>query len=330
MATGQPARAVPLHEASYAAAMKQPGTSSIELIRHRSNLGYALLGSGRFDGAAKLHEISVAEAEAKLGPDHLVTLQALSHLGLAYRALGRTDEAITLLQRACDRATIKFGEADANTLVYRLNVLGTRREAGEVAAARAGLEALVNPAEKVFGPTHPTTLAVVQNLADALELQKEWDQALAGRRRVVDAERKRGPTTPAFSAALALLGQTLLAAGQPADAEPVLSESLTIRERAEADLWKTAFTRAMLGAALSGQKKYAEGEPLLLEGYRGLQARADLIPHATLRPLPWCRERLVQLYENWGKPEGVAKWRAEQAKDTPVGPPAPDKVPPKK
>jgi eukaryotic-like serine/threonine-protein kinase len=33
----------------------------------------------------------------------------------------------------------------------------------------------------------------------------------------------------------------------------------------------------VLGASLAGQKKYAEAEPLLIEGYQGMLARKDRI-----------------------------------------------------
>jgi eukaryotic-like serine/threonine-protein kinase len=313
-AAGQPARAVPLLEEAYAACEKRADQVPTDLIICRSNLGNALNQSGQFARAAELQEISRAAAEAQLGPNKLVTLQALNHLGMAYRYLGRTADAIKMLRLASDRATATFGPTDPNSLIFRLNVLAARREAGDVAAARAGLKELVEPAEKVFGPNHPNTLGLVQNLAEALEIEKQWDEALAGRQRVVDAERKRGSTGPALPLALVRLAQTLLAAGRPAAAEPVLREALAIRERTEADLWGTFLARAMLGAALAGQKKYAEAEPLLLEGYRGLQARAELIPYGNFKPLPWSREALVQLYTAWGKPAEAAKWRAEGEK----------------
>ena len=35
---------------------------------------------------------------------------------------------------------------------------------------------------------------------------------------------------------------------------------------------------SLLGAALAGQKKYAEAEPLLIGGYEGLKAREARIP----------------------------------------------------
>ena len=57
------------------------------------------------------------------------------------------------------------------------------------------------------------------------------------------------------------------------------------------------------------QKKYAQAEPLLLEGYSGMLARKDRIDVPEWYYLDRAREWLVQLYQDWGKPEKAAEWR---------------------
>ena len=67
----------------------------------------------------------------------------------------------------------------------------------------------------------------------------------------------------------------------------------------------------MLGGSLLGQKKYAEAEPLILAGYEGMKGREAKIPaHGKLR-LTEAAERVVRLYEAWGKPEKAAAWKAK-------------------
>ena len=53
----------------------------------------------------------------------------------------------------------------------------------------------------------------------------------------------------------------------------MLREVLAIREKVRPDAWTTFNTKSMLGEALLGQKRYAEAEPLLLAGYRGMKER---------------------------------------------------------
>ena len=66
----------------------------------------------------------------------------------------------------------------------------------------------------------------------------------------------------------------------------------------------------MLSGALAGQKKFQEAEPLLVEGYSGLKARAAQIPPAAQPRLAEAVRRLVDLYTAWEKPEEAAKWQA--------------------
>jgi hypothetical protein len=73
---------------------------------------------------------------------------------------------------------------------------------------------------------------------------------------------------------------------------------------------------------LVGQKKYAEAEPLLLAGYKGMHQREDKIPVVDKVRLAEALERLVQLYDAWSKPEQAKEWRQtlEQAKTPRKGP----------
>jgi hypothetical protein len=67
----------------------------------------------------------------------------------------------------------------------------------------------------------------------------------------------------------------------------------------------------MLGGALAEMQNYAEAEPLLLEGYEGLKQREAKLPADRKVVLTEALERLVQLYDAWGKKDEAAKWRKE-------------------
>ena len=66
---------------------------------------------------------------------------------------------------------------------------------------------------------------------------------------------------------------------------------------------------------LEGQKNYAHAEPLLLESCEGLQQRqASLLPFLNApRRITESLERLVQLYDAWGKPAQAAEWKKKLA-----------------
>jgi eukaryotic-like serine/threonine-protein kinase len=86
---------------------------------------------------------------------------------------------------------------------------------------------------------------------------------------------------------------------------------LDIRQRIQPDDWTTFDAKSMLGEALLDQKKYADAEPLLLSGYEGLKQHEAKIPSQEKIHRTKALERLVQLYEAWGKNDKAAKWRKE-------------------
>jgi hypothetical protein len=65
----------------------------------------------------------------------------------------------------------------------------------------------------------------------------------------------------------------------------------------------------VLGAALAGEKKYAEAELLLLDGYQGMLTRKDRIDTPDRYHLDRAGEWLVRLYQAWGDPDKAADWR---------------------
>ena len=127
---------------------------------------------------------------------------------------------------------------------------------------------------------------------------------LAGRRERLGRDDLR------FAGVLASVGNDLLKHGQDAAAEKVLDECLSIRAKKQPDEWNTFNTRSMLGGVLLGQKKYAEAEPLLLQGYEGMKKReAAIPPEVRSIRLTEALERIVLLYHASGRKEQAQEWR---------------------
>ncbi len=66
-------------------------------------------------------------------------------------------------------------------------------------------------------------------------------------------------------------------------------------------------TKSLLGIALTDLKKYDQAEPLLLDGYMGMKDN----PEADETRKRQALEGLIQLYEDWGKPNLAAELRAQ-------------------
>ena len=101
--------------------------------------------------------------------------------------------------------------------------------------------------------------------------------------------------------------------GKLADAEPLARESLDFARKKQPDEWQRYGLECLLGAIRSGQKKYAEAEPLLVQGYRRIVERKDKMGAPNLFFLDRVRGWIVRLYEDWGRPEEAAKWKSEES-----------------
>jgi eukaryotic-like serine/threonine-protein kinase len=66
---------------------------------------------------------------------------------------------------------------------------------------------------------------------------------------------------------------------------------------------------SLLGATLLSQGRYAEAEPLVVTGYEGIKAREAKIPALSKPALARAAERVVGLYEAWGKPKQAKAWK---------------------
>jgi hypothetical protein len=98
----------------------------------------------------------------------------------------------------------------------------------------------------------------------------------------------------------------------------VIREAVTILRRPHlADHWRRFDSESVLGEILTRQQKYAEAEPLLRSGYEGLKERVRAtepeprsVSALRVARLARAGERLVELYDAWGRPDEAAAWRA--------------------
>jgi predicted Zn-dependent protease len=133
--------------------------------------------------------------------------------------------------------------------------------------------------------------------------------------KLIDDARTRLPKdSPELAGQLSMSALSLLEAKAFTEAEPLLRECLTIREKTQPDVWSTFNAQSMLGGALLGQKKFADAEPLLLKGYEGMKQREKLIPAQADTRLPEALDRLIELYTATNKPDEAKRWQAERAK----------------
>jgi tetratricopeptide (TPR) repeat protein len=159
---------------------------------------------------------------------------------------------------------------------------------------------------------HEHARLILANTIRAYEQAKQFAKAQKWRQKwLAHVKAAAGPESPAYADELAELGLSLLQQSKGTKAEPVLRECLTIHEKKLPDSWATFHAQSLLGGALLGQKKYKEAEPLLLQGYEGMERRQGQMPAAARPRLREALERLIELYEATAQAEQAARWRQE-------------------
>ncbi len=277
------------------------------------------LFTGRPDLAIPLLVEITSIKRAKLNPnDPNLLLSSIFWLGVAYSQTGQFDKSVPLFEELLKVREAKHGRDSVATLIVVANLGVSYLHTDRLKEALPLLEEAYRGAKK-----DPLNLAWLgMPLLDAYAKAGENDK-VATLLKEWQALPKDDPT---LAQQLASYGQSLLQAKAFAEGEAVFRECLAIREKTQPNTWTPFDTKSLLGAALLGQKKYADAEPLLLAGYEGMKQRADTIP-AEVRTLRLTEglERLVQLYEATAKPNEVKKWQAEQAKYPNIAPPPPEK-----
>jgi serine/threonine protein kinase/tetratricopeptide (TPR) repeat protein len=310
LAAGRTAEAIKLLEPTLELMVSKLGPDHADTLTTRGNFAAAYLAAGRTAEAIKLVEQALELMEAKLGPEHPLTLTSRNNLAAAYRAAGRTAEAIKLHEQTLKLQEAKLGPDHPGLLFSRNNLAEAYRAAGRTAEAIKLHEQTLKLREAKLGPSHPHTLASANNLASAYESRGRWADAEALRREALARRRKADPPgTPALAGDLEQLGDNLLKQARWQEAEPVLRECLEIREKALPNDWRRFSTMSLLGGALLGKGRYAEAEPLIIQGYEGTRTRLATIPAPCKCQLREAAGRVVRLYEAWGKPATTVEWK---------------------
>jgi len=107
-------------------------------------------------------------------------------------------------------------------------------------------------------------------LNDTLYGAKRWaDAEPFCRELLTQTQQQFGAEDPRTVAQMEVLAFSLLHQHKSLEAEQLIRDVLKVRETKQPDAWLTSRMRSLLGDALLNQKKYAEAEPLLLQGYEG-------------------------------------------------------------
>jgi tetratricopeptide (TPR) repeat protein len=351
-------QALPLLRGAVDLAKVKLGMRHVNTLTTMNAFALAIQADGNLNEACKLFEEALKPTKDRLGPRHANTLRAVYNLALCYQAANDLDRAVPRLEEAWEmaRATLREDHprrlqiADDLALTYQaqghpekawpllketMRLLKASLAPDDTAVLRhthllaqaylaSGSPDLALPhcrdafaGMEKLNFRHPNAAEVVSSLADCLEQLRQFVEAEEKRQKCLPLLKDRG-NMPGYAAELDALGLNRLSQKKWVDAEAALRESLALRERNVPNEWTTFNTSSMLGGALLGQKKYAEAEPLLLEGYRGMKDREAKFPATGRARLTEAGDRLVELYVALGKPEEAARWRVPRSEKGPL------------
>ena len=278
---------------------------------------------GKYAQAEALNTQALEIRRRTLGPEHPDTLSSMNNLAKVRAMQGKYAEAEALHGQALEISRRVLGPEHPDTLNGMYWMATSTARQGRSDEAEALYRQVLEVRRRTLGPEHPDTLSALAGLASMCQAQGKYSQAethaaqtLAGRRKAL------GPDHAETVDGTVSLAVTLQAQEKFAQSETLARQAVELDRQKRPDDWRRFHAESVLGGSLAGQKKYAEAEPLLIGGCQGMAARRERMAVPDLDHLDRALDRVVRLYEAWGKPELAAEWRtrAKTLKAAPASP----------
>jgi serine/threonine protein kinase len=304
--------ALPLFEQTLAKQKVNPGPDHPHTLHTMNNLALAYLAAGKGDAALHLFEETLRLRQTRLGADHPDTLTSMNNLANAYLTAGQFDRAVALFDETLQKRKVRLSADHPDTLTSINNLAMAYVYAGKLDRAVPLCEQALEKRKARLGPDHPDTLLSMYNLArvyveshrhaDAEPLLAAW----------LDRQRSKLPADDVGLAGhLSLLGECRVLLKMYSAAEPPLRDSLAIYLKKDPNSIGRHWSASLLGAALAGQQKYVEAEPLLLDSARPFVANAAKLSPANRQLMLAAVQRVIELYDAWDRPADAARWRKQ-------------------
>jgi serine/threonine protein kinase/Tfp pilus assembly protein PilF len=265
---------------------------------------------GDLTEAERLFREALEANRRQRGPENTFTLATQGQLADLLRQRGKLTDAEALWRQTLDTQRRVFGPDASETVGSLRRLAGLRQEQGDLAEAESLLREAFDANRRRWGPESSPTLGTQCELADVLgeqgkpgESEKLFSEVLAVRRKTL------APNHLDLADTLDGFGTMLARNGRAAEAEPLLRECLRIREeQLDPSHWRIAVARSLVGGCLTRQGKFADAEPLVLGGGEALIRTTG----APAKRVTEALDRIIELYEKWGKPDQAELWRKKR------------------
>jgi serine/threonine protein kinase len=272
---------------------------------------HALLLQDKFDAAEQIARRSLRTRLEMADPDQVRIADCRSLLGDVFRGRGRWLEATEELRQALKCLQQVYGTKQHPNTWELTCVLGAvLRDSGKRAEARTLLRRALEEQRKILRIGHPYIALSLYEWAEYLLDEDDARQAEPALREALAIQRQVMPTDQrALGQTLASLGWALRCNGKAREGEQPLREGLEICRRRFPDGHRvTATVETRLGGCLTALGQLAEAEELLLRSHPILEKAPGTPPQRVVE----AANRLVELYEAWGKADQAAAWRLKR------------------
>jgi len=263
---------------------------------------------GHYADAERLHREALAIYRQLLGDQSDKVALSMENISVNLGEQNRWAEAEPLQRRAL--AILRANHPEPNTMVADVtDALATALDIeGKPAASESAYVETLALRRQLLGPDHPKYAFTLFNYSFLVFAQGHYQEAANMSRRILALRGKTIPDShPSIAASLQTLGRSEDKLGDTASGRRALEESLALRRRfLPADSWLIASSEGVLADHDIVVKQYASAETLARDAY-------GIMRHSLGPADPKTRaaaQRLVGLYEAWGRPDQAAEFRS--------------------
>jgi tetratricopeptide (TPR) repeat protein len=265
---------------------------------------------GRFDASLEQARRSLAELRSTKQSDPLAVAERLTAIGQILSEQGDREQAAERLREAM----ALFNEHDAANTAAALGAMTTYGAVLYQLERYAEAEPLLRRAyegrAERHGSNHPYTLIALNNFANVVRQSGRLEEAEPLVRRNMELHLAViGEKNPNTITGIYNYADLLRQLGRLDEAEVLFLRCIALgREHLPTGHWLRGLYRDGYGELLRVAGRYDEAEPHLLRGYHALSEQLGEGHPKSRRAL----DRLITLYEEWGRAATAAKWRARR------------------
>ena len=307
--TGDYPAAAARHREALAMLRKRLGNEHQEVGKSLNDLAIVLYFMGDYAASEPLHREALAMARKRHGNEHGDVARSLSNLAVVLEKQGDYAGAEPLFREALVLGRKLLGNEHPAVAGRLTNLAVVLLGQGDYTGAEPLLREALAMRRKLLGNEHPEVAQSLNNLANALNEKGDHSAAEKVAGEAVAMGRKLlGDGHPEVAAYRITHAETLCRGQKPAEGESSARQSLAVFKKAlPAGHPHIAVAESVLGGCLTVSRRYVEAEPLLLGSYPVIEPKMGERSPETRK----ARERIVVLYDAWGKPDKAATYRGK-------------------